>query len=55
LNYCTNFKNDAFSKSLIEEVLSGNYEPEKVLRVEISKPNGGIRLLGIPTVLDRLV
>ena len=38
-----------------EQLLSGTYEPEPVLRVEIDKPEGGVRKLGIPTVLDRLV
>lgn len=37
------------------EILEGKYEPQAVMRVEIPKPNGGIRLLGIPTVLDRLL
>lgn len=41
--------------NLKEDILSGKYEPQAVRRVEIPKPNGGIRLLGIPTVLDRLV
>lgn len=40
---------------LIEQVLKEEYIPEKVLGVEIPKPNGGVRLLGIPTVLDRLI
>jgi RNA-directed DNA polymerase len=38
-----------------EELLSGTYIPASVLRVEILKPDGGIRLLGIPTVLDRFI
>src|SRR2546428_2356883 len=38
-----------------EQLLSGTYEPKPVSRVEIDKPDGGVRKLGIPTVLDRLV
>ena len=38
-----------------EQLLSGTYEPKPVKRVEIPKPDGGMRKLGIPTVLDRLV
>jgi len=36
-------------------LLTGSYMPKPVLRAEIPKPEGGIRLLGIPTVLDRVI
>ena len=38
-----------------EKILNSEYKPMSVRRVEIPKPNGGTRLLGIPTVLDRLI
>jgi len=38
-----------------EQVLSGTYKPQPVLRVEIPKPDGGIRKLGIPVVVDRFL
>lgn len=40
---------------LSESLLMGTYQPTPVRRVEIQKPTGGVRLLGIPTVVDRLI
>jgi RNA-directed DNA polymerase len=41
--------------TLHAKLLAGTYVPSPVKRVEIPKPNGGMRLLGIPTVLDRWI
>ena len=41
--------------ALRDQLLSGTYEPQPVKRVEIAKPDGGVRKLGIPTVLDRFI
>ncbi|MCO5248860.1 MAG: group II intron reverse transcriptase/maturase [Chitinophagales bacterium] len=41
--------------SLKEALLNGSYQPDAVRKVEIPKPQGGTRMLGIPTVKDRLI
>lgn len=41
--------------ALREQLLSGSYQPQPVRRVEIAKSDGGVRKLGIPTVLDRFI
>src|SRR5438128_9602897 len=38
-----------------EQLLKGSYQPKPVLRVEVEKPEGGMRKLGIPTVVDRFI
>lgn len=40
---------------LVTKLESGNYSPSPVRRVEIEKPDGGIRQLGIPSVTDRVI
>jgi RNA-directed DNA polymerase len=45
----------AHGEELVASLLDGSYEPEPVRGVEIPKPGGGVRQLGIPTVKDRFV
>lgn len=40
---------------ITSQIRQRKYQPDPVLRVEIPKPNGGVRLLGIPTVKDRVL
>jgi RNA-directed DNA polymerase len=42
-------------QSLSHQILEGSYKPEPVRKVEIPKAEGGVRMLGIPTVTDRMV
>jgi RNA-directed DNA polymerase len=42
-------------EQLKAQLLAGSYQPHLVRRVDIPKPGGGTRMLGIPTVLDRLI
>ena len=42
-------------EAIRQSILEGTYVPSPVRRVEIPKPDGGVRLLGIPTVVDRLI
>jgi RNA-directed DNA polymerase len=50
---------DAYLKTdwanIKERLLDGSYQPQPVLGIQIPKPNGGVRQLGIPTVMDRLI
>jgi RNA-directed DNA polymerase len=46
---------NANRQTLRVDILAGNYRPQPVRKVEIPKPQGGTRMLGIPTVIDRLL
>lgn len=42
-------------KELVQSIQGGWYKPKPVRRVEIPKPDGGVRMLGVPTVIDRML
>jgi RNA-directed DNA polymerase len=42
-------------KQVVTELEAGQYQPSPVRRVDIEKPDGGVRQLGIPTVIDRVI
>ena len=42
-------------EELLEQIRTGKYRPQPVRRKEIPKPDGGVRKLGIPTVVDRII
>ncbi|MFL2100882.1 group II intron reverse transcriptase/maturase [Desemzia sp. FAM 23989] len=42
-------------EDIIQDIRQRNYQPKPVRRVEIPKASGGVRLLGIPTVVDRVI
>lgn len=46
---------EAYWPRIRTKLLEGKYVPSPVRRKEIAKPDGGVRLLGIPTVLDRFI
>ena len=50
-----NIMSTEFRETLKSEIRNRKYKPKPVRRVEIPKSDGGVRLLGIPTVIDRMI
>jgi group II intron reverse transcriptase/maturase len=42
-------------EEIVGRIIKGKYKPSPVRRVEIPKPDGGVRMLGVPTVVDRVI
>ena len=53
MNFYLTFKENG--NQLRKDILQGKYRPKSVRRAEISKSDRGVRLLGIPTVTDRMI
>ena len=50
-----NYNNIEMVEKIQRKLLSGNYQPKRVKRIYIPKPNGKMRPLGIPTIEDRII
>ena len=53
MNFCLTFKENG--NQLRKDILEGKYKPKSVRRVAIPKSGRGVRQLGIPTVIDRMI
>ena len=53
MNFYLTFKENG--DQLRKDILQGKYKPKSVRRAKISKSDRGVRLLGIPTVTDRMI